>query len=152
MVTLTEINADNWYECCQLQLTKEQEAYMEPNAVSIAQSKFQPSLKAYAIYHYKQMAGFLMFNSEPEELGGHWVYRIMIDQAFQGKGIGKQATSLMIAEMEKLPGVKNIVVGYHPDNMGAHRLYKSLGFVDHGDRFGKEMAVVKPLKTLPRVK
>ncbi|MET3194654.1 hypothetical protein ABID96_001622 [Bacillus sp. OAE603] len=27
-------------------------------------------------------------------------------------------------------------------NLGAHNLYSSLGFIDHGDRFGKEMAVV----------
>ncbi|MFC0186859.1 GNAT family N-acetyltransferase [Fictibacillus aquaticus] len=144
-VKLVELNADNWYECCQLELTKEQEDYMEPNAISIAQSKFQPSLKPYTITYEGQTAGFLMFNSEPEELDGYWVYRIMIDKKFQGKGIGKKATQLMMDEMQKLPDVKKIVVGYHPENKGAHNLYASLGFVDHGDRFGKEMAVVKSL-------
>jgi diamine N-acetyltransferase len=144
-VTITELNADNWYECCQLELTKEQEEYMEPNAISIAQSKFQPSLKPYVINYDGLTAGFLMFNSEPEELDGHWVYRIMIDKKFQGKGIGKKATQLMMDEMLKLADVKKIVVGYHPENKGAHHLYASLGFVDQGDRFGKEMAVVKSL-------
>ncbi len=32
-----------------------------------------------------------MFNSVTEELGGYWVYRIMIDKHFQGKGIGKKS-------------------------------------------------------------
>lgn len=40
---------------------------------------------------------------------------------------------------------KRIVVGYHPENMNAHKLYASLGFIDNGHRFGKEMAVIKTI-------
>lgn len=142
-VRLAEINSENWYECCGLELTEEQAEYMESNAVSIAQTKFEPTLKAFAIYSEDKVAGFLMFNSVKEELGGYWVYRIMVDRASQGKGIGKEAARLMIGEMIKLPDADKIVVGYHPDNKAAHQLYASLGFVDEGERFGREMAVVK---------
>lgn len=144
-VKIVELNAKNWYDCCELTVSKEQADYMEPNAVSIAQSKFEPTLKPYAIYAGDQAVGFLMYNSIAEELEGYWIYRIMVDQAFQGHGIGKAATNLMIAEMAKSLNAKKIVVGYHPENMSAHNLYASLGFEDHGDRFGKEMAVVKQL-------
>lgn len=145
-VSLIELTEENWYDCCQLEVTSEQAGFIEPNAVSIAQSKFTPSLVTRAIVHQGETAGFLMYNSEPEELDGHWVYRIMVDRKHQGKGIGKAATRLMIAEMEQLPKIRKIVVGYHPDNTGAHQLYASLGFKDEGDRFGKEMAVVKKIK------
>jgi diamine N-acetyltransferase len=145
LVSLVELNAENWYECCQLEVSAEQAGYLEPNAISIAQSKFEPSLRPCAIIYGDEVAGFLMYNTVPEELDALWVYRIMVDKKFQGKGIGKEATSLMIAEMAKLPDAKNVVVGYHPENLGAHHLYASLGFVDNGDRFGKEMAVVKEL-------
>lgn len=144
-VRIAELNAENWYDCCLLELSEEQKAYLEPNAVSIAQSKFETTLKPYAIYFEDKAVGFLMFNTVQEELDGYWIYRIMIDKRHQGKGIGKKATELMMAEMAKLPDAKNIVVGYHPENLGAHNLYRSLGFVDHGDRFGKEMAVVKQI-------
>ncbi|GGI11751.1 hypothetical protein GCM10007380_09410 [Gottfriedia solisilvae] len=83
-----------------------------------------------------------MFNTTEEELDGYWIYRIMVEKNFQQQGIGKIATQLMINEIAKLPNAKKIVVGYHPENLGAHNLYSSLGFIDHGDRFGKEMAVV----------
>jgi diamine N-acetyltransferase len=142
-VRLEEVNSENWYECCQLELSKEQAEYMESNAVSIAQTKFEPTLKPYVIYCDDKIAGFLMFNSVKEELDGYWVYRIMVDHASQGKGIGKEATRLMIEEMATLPEADKIVVGYHPDNRGANNLYAGLGFVDEGDRFGREMAVVK---------
>ena len=142
-VTIKELNAENWFECCELKVGRKQEAFMEPNAISIAQSKFEPSLRTYAIYENDKVVGFLMYNTELEELDGYWIYRIMVDEKFQGKGIGKAATKLMISEMSKLPNANKIIVGYHPENKGAHHLYASLGFMDYGDRFGKEMAVIK---------
>ncbi|QFT87643.1 Spermine/spermidine acetyltransferase [Bacillus sp. THAF10] len=142
-VKIVELNAENWYDCCKLEVSTEQQEFMESNAISIAQSKFEPTLKPYAIYAEEKVVGFLMYNTVQEELDGYWVYRIMVDKEFQGQGIGKVATKLMISEMEKLPYAKKIVVGYHPENLGAHHLYSSLGFIDHGDRFGKEMAVIK---------
>ncbi len=142
-VKLVEVIEENWYECCELEITSEQAEFIESNAVSIAQSKFEPTLRPYAIYWKEKVVGFLMYNAVSEELDGYWVYRIMIDQAYQGNGIGKAATELMVAEMAELLDVKKIVVGYHPGNEGAHRLYASLGFVDEGDRFGREMAVIK---------
>ncbi|MEE6449863.1 GNAT family N-acetyltransferase [Gottfriedia acidiceleris] len=145
-VELVELNAENWYECCLLEVSEDQKSHIEPNAISIAQSKFESSLKPYAIHFEGKAVGFLMFNTTEEELDGYWIYRIMIDKNFQQKGLGKIATQLMINEMIKLTNAKRIVVGYHPENLGAHNLYSSLGFIDHGDRFGKEMAVVLDIK------
>ncbi|RDU37159.1 GNAT family N-acetyltransferase [Neobacillus piezotolerans] len=142
-VRIVELNSENWYDCCKLEVSIEQKEFLEPNAISIAQSKFEPTLRPYAIYSGEKVVGFLMYNSVEEELDAYWVYRIMVDKEFQGKGIGKAATKLMISEMAKLPNAKKIVVGYHPENLGAHNLYLSLGFIDHGDRFGKEMEVIK---------
>ncbi len=144
-VRIEEVNAENWYDCCLLEISKEQRNYIEPNAVSIAQSKFETTLKPYAIYFEDKVVGFLMFNAAKEELDGYWIYRIMIDKHFQGKGIGKAATKLMMLEIAKLPEADKVVVGYHPENKDAHHLYASLGFIDNGNRFGKEMAVIKNL-------
>lgn len=144
-VKLVELNENNWYDCCLLELSEEQKEYMESNAISIAQSKFEPTLKTYAILFDNEAAGFAMYNSEIEELDGFWIYRIMLDKKYQRKGIGKTATELLIKEMAKIPNCNRIVVGYHPENKGAHQLYSKLGFVDKGDRFGKEMAVVLDL-------
>ncbi|WP_462406558.1 GNAT family N-acetyltransferase [Gracilibacillus sp. Marseille-QA3620] len=142
-VKIVEVNAENWYECCKLEVSTEQKEYIESNAISIAQSKFEHTLKPYAIYAGEKVVGFLMYNSVQEELDGYWIYRIMVDKEYQGKGIGKAATKLMISEMAKLPNARKIIVGYHPDNTEAHNLYSSLGFIDKGNRFGKEMAVIK---------
>ncbi len=142
-IELIEINEDNWYECCRLEVMESQKEFMESNAVSILQSRFEPTLKAYAIRFENRIVGFLMYNSVMEELDAYWIYRIMIDQHFQGQGIGRLATELMLEQMKELSSVTKIVAGYHPSNERAHHLYASLGFIDEGERFGREMAVVK---------
>ncbi|MDN7242232.1 GNAT family N-acetyltransferase [Planococcus sp. N028] len=144
-VKIVEVNEENWYACCELTVSEEQQGFVEPNAVSIAQSKFEPSLQPYAIYAGDTVAGFLMFNTVKEELDAYWIYRIMVDAKHQGKGIAKAATRLALAEMNRTLQAEKVVVGYHPDNLAAHKLYASLGFVDQGNRFGKEMAVVKTM-------
>lgn len=147
-IEIKELNEENWYACCGLEVAEEQKQYMEPNAVSIAQSKFEPALKPFAIYAGENIVGFLMYNSVPEELDAYWIYRIMVDKRFQGKGIGKAASNLMMDEMATSLNTEKIAVGYHPENRDAHHLYGSLGFLDNGDRFGKEMAVVKKISNL----
>ena len=110
-VEIVELNAENWYDCCELEVSEEQKEYIEPNAISISQSKFETTLKPYAIYAEEKVVGFLMYNSVQEELDGYWVYRIMVDKQFQGKGIGKAATKLMMAEMTKSLNAQKIIVG-----------------------------------------
>lgn len=147
-ITIKEINEENWYECCELKISETQQKYLEPNSISILHAKFEHSLKPYAIYLEEKVVGFLMFTSILEELDGYWIYRLMVDEQYQGMGIAKKATQLMMSEIENLRNAKKIVVGYHPENIAAYNLYNSLGFVDYGNRFGKEMAVVKILNAI----
>ncbi|MGX9292394.1 GNAT family N-acetyltransferase [Bacillus sp. A015] len=142
-VYVKEVNEQNWYECCQLTLSQKQQLYMESNAVSIAQAAFDTKLKCYAIYLHDSVVGFAMFRTEKEELDGCWIYRIMIDEKQQRKGIGTDAVKQLLDEMCRLTKTDKIIVGYHPDNTAAHRLYESLGCVNEGHCFGKEMAVIK---------
>lgn len=145
-ISLREVTAENWYDCCQLSMAEEQERFVEPNSVSIAHSKYEPSLRLRAIYLRQDLVGFLMYNTEPEELDGHWIYRLVIDKRYQRRGIAKHAMRLIIDEMATDLDCKMIVAGYNPDNTAAGALYASLGFEDRGDRFGKEMAVVLDLQ------
>ncbi len=145
-VSLRDVTAENWYDCCQLRVAEGQEQFVEANSLSIAQSKFELTLQLKAIYLGHDLVGFLMYNTVPEELGGHWIYRLMIDQQHQRKGTAKHAMRLLIDEIAANLDCNRIVAGYKPDNTVAGALYASLGFEDQGDRFGKEMAVVLDLQ------
>lgn len=104
--------------------------------------KFEPTLKPYAIYLEDKMIGFAMYNSIKEELDSDWIYRIMIDKKYQRRGLGAIALKKLIDHMATLPDCTRITVGYHPENIATHQFYSKMGFIDYGDRFGNEMAVI----------
>ena len=54
-IHLRDIDEKNWYECCLLELTEEQQKFIEPNAILILQSKFEATLKPYTIYSDDKM-------------------------------------------------------------------------------------------------
>ena len=51
---------------------------------------------------------------------------LAIDPRFQGQGIGREASKLIL---NKLKDIKRINIITHPDNAVALKLYQSLGFI-----------------------
>lgn len=56
------------------------------------------------------------------------VIHLVIDEAHQGKGYGREATQIAIALLKQNKDCKFIVIAHHPDNIVARSLYLSLGF------------------------
>lgn len=140
-VRIEDVSTNNWYECCMLTPFEDQKDFVDSNSISLAQSKFEPSLKALAIYYDNKLVGFAMYNTEKEDLDAYWIYRLMIDKEYQGLGIGKKALSLIISEMKRTLNCNKIVLGYTENNYRAETLYRNMGFKHEGHFFGKEKAV-----------
>lgn len=86
-----------------------------------------------AIYFKEDVIGFAMYGSfGPNK--DTWIDRIMIDQEYQGKGFGKTAMVKLIDKVSKEYGIRVIYLSIIEENMIAHRLYKSLGFVYTNER------------------
>ena len=58
-----------------------------------------------------------------------WIDRIIIDEKFQGKGLGKKAMLKLIDTVTKEYEIKVIYLSIVEDNKVAYNLYKSIGFV-----------------------
>lgn len=58
------------------------------------------------------------------------IIHLVIDQAHQGKGYGKQTVLLVMDILKTIDDCQEIVIAHHSDNLRAHRLYESLGFVE----------------------
>ena len=54
--------------------------------------------------------------------------RILIDPALRGKGLGKQLSSLLLAEALRLPNVQQVKLRVRRDNLPAVAVYRSIGF------------------------
>ena len=94
LVSLRPITAQSVRSVCSLTVAKDQEGFVAPNAVSLAQALFSPNAWYRAIYLAEQPVGFVMLEDESllptrAELPKVRLWRFMIDARFQGQGIGK---------------------------------------------------------------
>ncbi len=133
-VTLRPVTRDNFEECCDLEVSKNQQEFVSSNVFSLAESKFFPEFVPIAIYAGETMVGFLMYGRD--ELDGELVWtllRLMVDRQYQGKGYGRAALELFIEQMRLKPDCKALHATVMPGNDVAQSLYASLGFEELGD-------------------
>jgi diamine N-acetyltransferase len=133
-IELRELNADNWRDCANLELSEDQRDYVDPNVDSIAESKFHLWMLPLAIYAGDEMVGFVMYSDQRDpRLPRYWVHRLMIDRRHQGRGYGRAAMQEVIGRIAGKPDGDEVWIGYHRDNAVARHLYASLGFEEQGD-------------------
>lgn len=141
MITLQEINAKNFWDIVELNVHSKQKELVTSNAVSIAQAKVQPECVPLAIFNDDQPVGFVMYCVDRDD-NEYWIYRLMVDMRFQGKGYGRQAMEQVTKIIQQDNSRHKIYLGVHPDGGASVELYKSLGFVFNGQVFGNEHIMV----------
>lgn len=124
---LKEITVDKWEECTLLKTSHDQRSFVASNLYSIAEAKFHPTYTIWAIYEDDTMVGFVMYGINNDD-GYYWIYRLMIDQKYQRKGYGKATIEQVINILKSQPNCLVIMIGFHPENIGAEKLYESVGF------------------------
>ena len=126
-VSLREITPQNFKECINLKVADDQKKFVASNVVSIAQSKIYPTHMPFAIYADDEMVGFAMYGLDTDD-DKYYLGRLMIDENHQGKGFGKAATLKIIEQMKEINGCEEIYLSFVPENIGAEKLYSSVGF------------------------
>jgi diamine N-acetyltransferase len=152
IVTLREITAETVRDVIRLSVRQDQTQFVATNAISLAQALFAPEAWYRAIYEGESPAGFVMLSDEsllpvPPEVPKIGVWRFMVDQNFQNKGIGK-ASLLQVIEHVRAKGVcKELELSYVPGPGCPEPFYRSLGFVSTGRLDGVEVVLALPLGT-----
>ena len=131
-VTLKEIDRENFGRCVKLEVHEDQKGFVAPNVYSIAQSKVEPECIPQAVYAGEEMVGFVMYGYDADERC-YCVGRLMIDGRHQGKGYGRAAMVEAVRRMRERPDCREIALSVEPENVGAQKLYESLGFVKTGE-------------------
>lgn len=108
-----------------------------PNAVSMAEASFYGEAWFRAIYDDETPVGFVMLydptlSDHPEE-PHFFLWRLMIDQAHQRKGLGHTAVNLMVDHVRTRPGAKQLLVSHMREADALGRFYGSLGFTYTGE-------------------
>lgn len=133
VVTLREITRETVRDICELKVAPQQEHFVAPNAVSIAEAHFEPDLAWFrAVYADEVPVGFLLLEDDAgnEE---YTLWRFMIDARFQGRGFGKRSLRLLIEHVKTRPGARALFTSYVPGAGSPGPFYEKLGFVATGD-------------------
>ena len=99
MITLKNVDYDNFWEIIDLCVYENQRDFLTSNAVSLAQAKVQQECIPLAIYNDEKPIGFAMYGIDRKD-GQYWIYRFMIDRRYQSKGFGR-ASFKMLTELIK---------------------------------------------------
>jgi diamine N-acetyltransferase len=125
-VELREITFETVRAICDLEVASAQTEFVAPNAVSIAEAHFVPQHWMRAIYADGEPVGFILTYEDPEE-GKFDLWRLMVADGHQHRGIGRRAVELLL-ERWRGSGATAAELSVVPANVHAIALYESLGF------------------------
>lgn len=127
-----------------------QRRFVATNAESLAQALFAPEAWYRAIYLDEEPVGFVMLSDEslrqpPPEKPEVWVWRLMVDGRYQGRGIGRAALRLVIEHLRSKALFSRLLLSCVPGDGSPEPLYRSLGFVPTGQIEDGEVVMALPL-------
>ena len=132
-ITLREVTRDNLDEVLRLKVAKAQSKFVAPNSTSIAQAHFYPEEAWFrAIYADETPVGFLMLSDEAKK-AEYFLWRLMIDEHYQGMGFGQRAMALLIAHVKTRPNAIKLLTSCVPGKGSPFEFYKGLGFEPTGE-------------------
>lgn len=159
MLRLEPVTGKNVLALLELQVAPDQETFVAPNAVSLAEAYVALTrgghVYPFGLYDGDTPVGFVMIGFDVDQdwtdapavaYGSYNLWRLMIDRRYQGRGYGREAMGLALDFIRTFPcgPAARCWLSYEPENTRAKTLYASFGFVETGDFDGEEaIAVLK---------
>ncbi len=145
-ISLEDITSANYEDVCDLDVTKAQQDYVASNMWSLVEAHYNSGHTCKAIYQNNKPVGFFMWVQEPPTKVSIW--RFMVDEHHQNKGIGRQALTMAIAEIKTTSKLEQIEICYNPKNPVAKDFYSSFGFEEVGlDEDEEDMLAIINIKS-----
>ena len=156
---LRKVNFENIDDIIAMAVRDDQGEFVAPNVLSLAEAYVAVSgghtAQPFGLYEGDKAVGFVMFGygslDDPDEPGvakdSYCLWRFMIDQRYQGRGLGRKAMEACLEYLRKRPlgPADKVWLSYEPENTGARELYHKLGFVENGEMCGEEIVAVRDL-------
>lgn len=128
VVTLREITKENLDDILRLVVAPGQERFVASNAKSLAQAHFAPEVAWFrAVYADDVPAGFVMLEVNQDKRQ-YVLWRFMVGERFQRRGVGRSALALVLDHVRSLPGATEILTSVVPGEGSPGPFYEKLGF------------------------
>src|SRR5687767_2537755 len=144
VISLREVTKENLREIFRLKVAPEQERFVAPNAISIAQAYFDREVAWFrGIYAGETPVGFVMLHDEPS-VPTYYLWRFMIDHRYQKLGYGARALEQVIDYVRQRPGARELTTSVVPGDGTPGRFYEKSGFaytgeLDEGERVMRKL-------------
>jgi diamine N-acetyltransferase len=151
-VSLREVTDANRGDVEQLRVAPHQDDYVASVSRSFVDAAENPDAHPWyrVVYSGSTPVGFVMIadgvsEENPDFAGPYYLWRLLIDQRWQGQGIGRAALDLVVDYVRTRPGARTLQTSVAPgsrDNpMG---FYLGYGFTPTGqDLDGEELLVLR---------
>jgi diamine N-acetyltransferase len=138
-----DITPDNVIAACRIAVRPEQEPYVMPVAMSLAEAYANPdSAWPKVIADGDQMVAFVMGGFDPDapiDAFRCGIWRLNVDADHQGRGYGRFAVQAVLDEARRR-GEQRVTVLWKPGVHGPEDFYLRLGFRPTGQVLGGQVA------------
>ncbi len=139
-LTFRAVDITNYYPVMKLEMVPGQEKFLDSNAWPLAEAVYVAGFTPEAVYLDEILIGLVSWGpyypdygyEKPPEKGSLIIDHIMIAAPFQGRGLGRRTTEMLVEKLRAEPDCRRIVLMVDPRNSVAEKLYLSLGFVRIG--------------------
>lgn len=115
MLEFRSVDRNNFRDILKLSVGEGQEHFVATNAYSLSQAKAQPECVPFAIYDGETLVGFCMYGMDVGDRE-YWIYRLMIDRAYQSRGYGREALSLLLERLQADCSHHMVYLSCNPEN------------------------------------
>lgn len=145
MIRFETINPDNWR--LGLKVSQEQKRFVADDMRLLARAYAYRSERsnAYIIYNDDIPIGMALYY-DCDELSAYDLSQIFIDERYQNRGFGTEATRQILKLMEADGKYDKVVLCYIDGNEAAKSMYEKLGFYLTGDCEENEIVMEKMLR------
>jgi diamine N-acetyltransferase len=135
VVSLREITEDNRTAVEALAVTEEQTFYVASVTKSLQEAEEYPDAKAWyrAVYADDEPVGFVMISDgitvdDPSYVGPYYLWRLLVDHRFQGRGYGTAALDLVVGHVRTRPDARTLFTSHVVGPTSPLTFYQRYGF------------------------
>lgn len=140
LVTVERVKPEDHDDVVLLRPHSHQMGYMATNEESLEEAGGNPACVPLIIRTQGEPVGFAMYALDEDDQN-YWIYRLMIDVRFQGRGYGRAALANIVDTLSELPDCTCVILGVKPENERARWLYERAGFRETGDVINDEIVM-----------
>lgn len=134
-IEIREVTSENLKEVLSLHVSESQKSYVESTKQCLKDAIECNCYRPAGLYKDGSIVGFAMYGFFPrdEKNGRVWLDRYLIDEHFQGKGLGNIMLEALITHLIKIYNCNEIYLSLYEDNKRALHLYQKFGFQFNGE-------------------